>query len=79
MHPSGPSYFPSDSVGATGHIAFVLACIAVGTVLTMGVLAVGELRGSGSLLARHMDQAAAIAQMDPPRLPFLQTSTTAQR
>lgn len=42
----------------TGDITLAFACIAAALALTMGVLAVGELRGSGSLLARHIDQSA---------------------
>ncbi len=70
----------SDSVGAAAHIAFVFACLAVGATLTMGVLAVSELRGGGSLLARHFDQVATIAQMEQPRSSFQRiSSATAQR
>ena len=79
---TSPRYDMRSDVGATGHVFFVCACVVVGTALTMGVLAVSELRGSGSQFARHLEQAAVIAQMDPPRLPFVQassTSATAQR
>ncbi len=68
---ASPRYDMRSDAGATGHVFYTFACVVIGVALTMVVLAASELRGSGSLLARHLNQAAAIAQMDPPRLTAL--------
>ena len=76
IRPASPRYDAQSNTGATGHIAFVLLCIALAVALILIVLVASELRGSGSQVARHLAQAASIAQMDPPRAP---TTAMAQR
>ncbi len=66
---SYPRYDSRSHVGVISHLAFVLLVVGLAAALILIVLVAGELRGSGSQVARHLAQAASITQMDLPRLP----------